>query len=389
MPRQNVTISVNPGVLKWARETSGATVQEAAKRLKVPSATFSRWESAETQITLSQLRELAGYFKRPLAAFLLPSPPKEPDPPTDFRVLPGQAEKFSRKTRLSIRRAVRLRSVAKDLLVGIQSDARPSLEAAQLTDDPDRIASREREHLGVNLQEQFKWSDGWGAFREWRSAVEGRNVLVFQFAMPIEDARGFSLSDDMPFAVVVSSSDAPHARIFTLFHEYAHLVLRRPGICLPGSEPRSRAPEASVEKWCNRFAGALLVPEAALLSALNSGTIADPKRQLHESLAGASRLFKVSQQVVLRRMLDCHAISKAAFRKEMERLQAEAGRFKRGGGPVSPARKCLSENGRLFTSLVLEAQGRNLITYADVADYLSLRLKYLPEVQSSLERPAA
>ncbi len=389
MPRQRVTIRVNPAVLKWARETSGTTVQDAAKRLKVPPGTFSRWESAETEMTLTHLRELAGYFKRPLAAFFLPSPPKEPDPPTDFRVLPGQTEKFSRKTRLSIRRAVRLRSVAKDLLVGIQSDARPRLGAAQLTDDPGRIASRERENLRVDLEEQFRWTDGWQAFREWRGSVEEQNVLVFQFAMPIEDARGFSLSDDLPFVVVVSSSDAAHARIFTLFHEYAHLVLRRPGICLPGSEPRSRAPEASVEKWCNRFAGALLVPEVPLLSALKSGSIADPKRHPHESLAAASRLFKVSQQVVLRRMLDCHAISKAAFQKEMERLQAEAGRFRRGGGPVSPARKCLSENGRLFTSLVLEAQGRNIITYADVADYLSLRLKYLREVKSSVERPAA
>jgi transcriptional regulator with XRE-family HTH domain len=80
-----IEIRVNPAVLKWARETSGATIEEAAKRLRVPLSAFSRWESQEATLTLTQARTLASYFKRPLAAFLLPEPPWEPSPPHDFR----------------------------------------------------------------------------------------------------------------------------------------------------------------------------------------------------------------------------------------------------------------------------------------------------------------
>ena len=78
---------IKPSVLKWARETSGTTVEEAAKRLRVPASTFAEWETVESSLKLGQLRTLAAYFKRPLSALLLPEPPAEPPGPTDFRRL--------------------------------------------------------------------------------------------------------------------------------------------------------------------------------------------------------------------------------------------------------------------------------------------------------------
>src|SRR5260370_1309405 len=78
---------------------------------------------------------------------------------------------------------------------------------ARLSDDVREIAAGERRALGVDSGVQLKWRDEREAFRAWRAAVERRNVLVFQLHMPIEDARGFSLSDGGPFAIAVSSSD--------------------------------------------------------------------------------------------------------------------------------------------------------------------------------------
>jgi hypothetical protein len=51
---------------------------------------------------------------------------------------------------------------------------------------------------------------------------------------------------------------------------------------------------------------------------------------------------------------------------------------------LHPARRCVQEKGPRFTSLVLEAKDRELITYSDVADYLSIRMKHLDKVQSLL-----
>ena len=86
MPKA-IESSVKPSVLRWARETSGTNIEEAAKRLRVPASKYAGWETVESSLTLSQMRALATYFKRPLAAMLLPEPPSEPALPTDFRNL--------------------------------------------------------------------------------------------------------------------------------------------------------------------------------------------------------------------------------------------------------------------------------------------------------------
>jgi Zn-dependent peptidase ImmA (M78 family)/transcriptional regulator with XRE-family HTH domain len=389
MPRQFLEVPVAPAVLKWARETSGSTREETAQKLGIRPETFSHWEAVETRIRLSQVEKLAEYFKRPLAAFFLTEPPPETQLPTDFRVLPGEVGHFDRKTRLAIRKATRSRSVAKELMESMQRDPKPKLRSAGVSDDPEGVALRERKHLGIDVSQQLEWQNEWSAYRAWRALVEDLNILVFQYPMRLEDARGFSLSDSEPFAIALSSSDAVRARIFTLFHEFAHLLLRRPGICVPGHETRRRDQAALVETWCNRFSGALLVPGSSLRGVLNLSGEVKSRDILLQSMALGSREFKVSEQVVLRRMLDIGLVSNLLYRPEMQRLQSQAGQRRQGGGAVSPAKRCVGENGRLFTSLVLEANQRNLITYADVTDYLSLRLRYLPEVQSSLVGVAA
>jgi Zn-dependent peptidase ImmA (M78 family) len=235
---------------------------------------------------------------------------------------------------------------------------------------------------------QLKWRDEREAFRAWRAAVERRNVLVFQLHMPIEDARGFSLSDGGPFAIAVSSSDVVHARIFTLFHEYAHLLLRSPGVCNPKTQIGTSSSKIPVERWCNQFAAALLVPEETLRDLLQRKFADDFQRNLWEAIRVSSRAFRVSEQVALWRFFDLALITKTEFREMKGRLQRVRRTKKKGFAQFSASAKCFSENGRYFTSLVLEARGRNAISYADVADYLSLKLKHLPEVKSSLSRAA-
>lgn len=83
MPKA-IESSVKPSVLRWARETSGTNIEEAAKRLRVPASKYAGWEAVESSLTLSQMRALAAYFKRPLAALLLPEPPPEPISPPIF-----------------------------------------------------------------------------------------------------------------------------------------------------------------------------------------------------------------------------------------------------------------------------------------------------------------
>jgi len=377
-----VQISVRPDVLKWARQTSGATFEDVARRIKVPAATLTKWETHETPLTLTQLRELSAYFKRPLAAFLLPKPPEEPPLPKDYRTLPDGKGMFERETWLAIRKARRLQSIANELILSMERDTKPQFSIARLPDDPESVAQHERERLGISLQKQQRWEHPWEALREWRNAVERLNVLAFQLSIPVEDVRGFSLGDKEPYVIAISSADAVRARIFTLFHEYGHLLLHDAGICAPRLETRAKRKEAEAEKWCNDFAGFFLFPQQALQQFSTQAKLNG--QALFDVLNEAAGRFKVSEQVVLRRLLHGGLVSKTSYNNSMDELVAGARKSKQKGGPVAPAKRCLVENGASFPSMVLEARNRGLITYADVSDFLDVRLKYLPEIESDL-----
>src|SRR5262245_8927516 len=111
--------SVNPDVLRWARERSGRTIDEVAASLKKESTIIERWESSESDDapTYGQLEKLAyELYKCPLAVFFFPEPPNEPDAQGDFRLLPGEeVDRFAPDTRFAIRQAVALQESLREL----------------------------------------------------------------------------------------------------------------------------------------------------------------------------------------------------------------------------------------------------------------------------------
>lgn len=254
MPRKPLEVTVNPAVLRWARQSAGCTLEDSAAKLRVAGETLRAWESGKGHPPLTALIALADHYRRPLAALLLPEAPEEPAPPSDFRSLPEKRGRLTSETLLAIRRARRLQSLARELMQAVGRSSTPQLGSSSLQSDAESLASVERSRLGMSLDEQIGWKTSYEAFRSWRSKLEQANLLVFQFTMRLEDCRGFSLADQEPLAVVVNTSDAIHARIFTLFHEYGHLLLRIPGICLPEvKEARGRDERSQAEQWCNRL----------------------------------------------------------------------------------------------------------------------------------------
>src|SRR5262249_41363612 len=163
---------------------------------------LAAWESGSSKPSVPQLQRLADLYKRSLAVFYLPAPPRSPPAVHDFRRLPDtdQVPTNSPKLLLAIRYARARRRVAADLARQIAFEPRPLEAFASNIKDPEAVGDRAREFLGVTLEQQTKWRDPHEAFNSWRSALESRDVLVFQFSgVEIEEARGFSLSEESPF----------------------------------------------------------------------------------------------------------------------------------------------------------------------------------------------
>jgi Zn-dependent peptidase ImmA (M78 family) len=376
MSPRSALAEVKPELLRWARETAGLELSHVARRFSK----VENWERGAEQPTVRQLETLSDLYKRPLAAFFLPAPPVEPPAPKDFRVLPADEPRtLSKRVRLAIRRARRIQRLWTELsdATGDQRPSRLPRIAAPTT--PETHAANLRGLLQISLDQQYLWHDAREGFRIWRSAVESLGVLALQLTMPTREARGFSLLGSVP-VIVVSSSDTLAARSFTLFHELGHLSLNNGGVCLPDPTDLSE-PNQNVEPFCNHFSGAVLVPLDSLSARPELTQLPSRPDEFDERLGAAARAFKASRYVLLRRLLIVQRISPTFFQRTMRRWLSSEPSTRRGGGGQKPAAKTLSQLGTRFVSLVLETHARGAITSSDVADYLSLNLKYLPDLQ--------
>lgn len=380
MAKAIARVSVKPDIMKWARETAGLSWDEVAKVLNVSTSTVEDWEMGTRNPTLNTLKKLSSYYRRPLAVFFLPEPPREPPLPDDFRFLPKDKRKpISKKSLLAIRKARYVQSVATEL-AEINERTRGALPRRALRDDPETVALTERERLGITIGDQFEFRDLYEAFRKWREAIENLNIIVYQVRISPQEIRGFSLTDGMLPVIVVSLSDSVSAKIFTMFHEYAHIMLGKSGICIP--QEASSNDEDTMEKYCDHFAGAFLVPKHDLMATLKSLGIKDQQSFDLQGLGRLSNRFKVSRYVILRRLLIAEFITKQNYLNILHEITIAERPRKKGTPKMAASRKCLVENGKLFITLALEAVAKDAITYSDVADYLSLNLKNLDKVEA-------
>ena len=373
------TIAITPAPVKWARESAGLSVERAAKRAGVRPERLTEWEAREARPTPRQLESLADACKRPVAAFFLPAPPSEPPLPLDFRVLPAaERSALSPITLIAIRRARRLQRVYADLGDDTTVTA-PTLPRLRLAQDSERAGSAVRELLGVPF-DAAAGREPHDILSLWREAIERVGVLTFQFEMPLREVRGFSLTDGTP-AIMLNTKDGPLPRVFTLLHELTHLLPQRPGLCNPDERIEVRQVDA-VEVFCNAVAGACLVPADALLARPKVTAHRRGQARLEDVVRDGIATFGVSRYVILRRLRTARVLAEAQYQRTLETWGAQVQMPRKSRGGPAPAVRTVSELGRNFVSRVLRAHERQQITGADVADYLSIRLKHLPRVQA-------
>lgn len=381
----------NRDLLVWARETAGFPVGVAAERLKVPVDRLEAWERGEARPSLPQLRKLAQLYKRPLAVFYLPRPPAAEEAVHDFRRVHGQQEgRSSPDLLLAIRRCRERREIALDLYE--QLDAEPTrLElSVSLRDDPEAVAAQIRTLLDISFEEQRSWQDQYEAFRQWRTRLEAAGALAFQATdVEVGEARGFSIAERPLPAVVVNIKDSVYGRVFTLIHEFTHVLLNRGGVC--DVDEAAESDHEDIEIFCNHVAGATLVPRELLLRSEHVVGKRGPTTWQDDVLRTLSRSFHASRETILRRLLTLNLTTPGHYRDKRRQFIAEyAQRAAQQPEGFAPHHRVqISGAGPLFTQLVVDAFNRERITASDVSDFLSIRVKHLAEIERDLlRRPA-
>lgn len=169
-----------------------------------------------------------------------------------------------------------------------------------------------RTWLDISDDEQASWRDDRAALRSWRSALEDRGVLVFIVELGRDEVRGFSAWDDRaPLIVANLSGVTPAARSFTIAHELGHLVAREDATCI---EPHSEETlEVNLERWCERFGAALLMPEAAVHRFVTQHRVMAAAADL-DTVKAAIRAFRVSARAAALRLIDLGYAKQTLYR---------------------------------------------------------------------------
>lgn len=386
----NFEVEVSEDVIKWARESAGMTVEEAAKKLKIDVGQLNEWEVGVGNPKLSKLQQMAELYKRPLAVLLLPTPPKRFDPMRNFRLLESNKNRsYSRPLTLAFRRVEMQRSVARDLAELDNETPQALAVRAQISDDPEVVAESVRAWLGAPPVESAEYQQR-DALQLWTSLIEDRDILVTQIQnVPLEEMRGCSMSGEPYPAIILNGKDARRGKVFTLLHELAHLTLDTGGVCdLEGLVPVPRSDAERVEIFCNAVAAATLMPRA---SVLNLPEVAARPRSAtgwsEETLTNLARPFGVSAEAFLLRLVNLGRASwdyyfqfRPQFRKAYAAVEQKP---KTTGGPSFYQMK-LRDFGRRYTSLVIGAYRRREINGSDLADYLEIKINHLPKLEETL-----
>lgn len=382
MPR-SITTQVNPTVFKWLRESSGWTIEEVSNRLKTSEDVVNSIESGKRDPTLTQLKELSKAYNRPLAAFFLSNPKPEKPMPKDYRLLPEKKDVFDKKTILILRKARKLQEISGELSRNINYETKPSIKKATISDDPKPLADKYRVEFEFTIKKQIKFKTSYEVFNYLRDKMEDINILVFQDSMPLEDARGFALPDETPNVIVISSRDSIEARIFSLIHEFAHILLGEPAIDFPDF---TNPYQNKIESWCNQFSSNFLLSEimAKSIFKANQDNLTDT-----QTLNQISRRYKVSKAMLLFNMLKSDFITEAEYKEVLDRYKPqepketdedEENEEQKPSGGIPADAKCLSKVGNKFVSLVANNYDRNHITYTDALNYLSIKSKNFDKV---------
>lgn len=263
---------VNPEILRWARETAGLSLQEAAEKVGINDARgvdapdrLAALEAGEAEPSRPTLLKMAAQYRRPLITFYMAAPPSIAPRGEDFRTLPEGLARRDTALVDTLLREVKARQEMVRSLLDTEDEAHtlPFIGSFDRGRGAAALANAITQTLGLSL-DQYRRGNGAGSprgFAYLRDRAEAAGIFVlligdlgsYRTALDVDLFRGFALADEVAPFVVINDRDSDQAWSFTLLHELAHLWLGETGVS--GSRPGT-----PVEMFCNDVAGRILLP---------------------------------------------------------------------------------------------------------------------------------
>lgn len=399
---RSVTALVEPSVLRWARESIGLTPLAAARKIGLSDEDrVDKWEAGTEAPTIAQLRDAARVYKRPLAVFFLSRPPQGFDAMRDFRRLPdAKARTWSPELHGEYRRALDQRDCVLEIAeLGQEAISAAWRLAEPLPEDDEELAAAARAKLLAQapLPLPGRGADEFTHLGFWVAALEQAGVLVLTSSgVSVDEMRGFSLHFGELPVIAVNGSDFARGRLFSLLHEYVHILLHTEGLCdMEAGSSTGDAADRRLEVRCNAVAAAILMPSSAVLELPEVASAPQSSEAWSDAtLKTGAGIFGVSVEAFLRRLVTLGRATEAFYAQRRGQLLKRYGEAleRRGqdGGGGNWYKTKVRDLGRGYVRWVIDAQRRSLIDTYTAASYLDAKVQQLPRLaqEASLKVPA-
>lgn len=255
----SVKFAVAPEVLEWALRTSdlpAEVFEEQAKKYNI-----SQWLSGEKTPTIKQIGDFATSFHIPFGTLFLKKVPETQSITAAFRTIENRPAKISNGLETVINTMLRRQAWMADEM---KDDGNRSLSLIGKFQDEthvDVMANYVREELDFAILDTLTNKDNF--FKQLRTNISQQRVLVMMDGtvdgnthrrLDLAEVRAFVLLDEYAPLIFINTHDAMVAKIFSLLHEYVHI--------LRGSDEviGTAFNDTSEEQFINRVVAAILMP---------------------------------------------------------------------------------------------------------------------------------
>lgn len=387
---QNTSVLFNPSVFTWARERAGLAIDEVANKIKVKSEKIVAWEAGELSPTVRQGRNLAKCYDRPFLEFFAKDIPIVPDVELvpDFRFYDKAISAQEKRALKAVQEwAENIRNNAIAIIEDMAENPRifsnnlrfnaendPSIAAKTLREAMNFTVDRQ---IGIPKSEKYKLPN------ILRELIEDMGVIVLRRnSLAKLNARGMCIYSGV-LPVIIYGGEAPSAQSFTLMHEFAHVVIGMSAISAGLSIGKDISNQnARVERWCNEFAAAFLMPENAIKEIEGIPT-SKVDKVAEDWLRSSATLFGVSRHSFLIRLIDLNLVNPDFYWSQMRpKFLQEESQYKSYGRSLYYGKRYINAHGPFYTNLVLDALGRGVLDAHNAANCLGIKnLKHLAGIK--------
>lgn len=378
--------ALNTQRLLWCCDDYGITLDQLAVSVNVPGHILDEVVAGNRGLTFHQLQTIAAFFNRGVLFFIEPGPVSETNVHSpQFRTLSNQKTHLTPEIRHIIEQVEAQRAVYLSLLDDMDESEKSNFEPPQFDrSNVTQAAQRVREWLGLQAETKYD-------FETYRTLVEKKGILVFlsngyngKWQIPKHNPIiGFSLYQPVCPVIFIKKQDAEVRQTFTLMHELGHLLLHADSAIDEESDFDS---DEGNEKAANLFAGLVLVPDSFVAS------ISDANRPVSANeyegwLAGYSKRWGVSTEVILRRLLTLGHMQRNEYAEYREWKQAQIVEQGSEGRRMYREREPKRMFGDTFVRTVIDALNARHITMNRASTYLdNIKIEDVHKLEKHLAR---